>query len=145
MTLDELKQHCNGELQNIDRTMNELYSLYEPGKGEYSISEQAALATFMMNAFSGIENILKQMLLYDKLEINNAPGWHEKVLRKAGEIGIVPPELLQKLSGYLSFRNYFIYSYIFNIKWDDMKPLVDEIKDVVTQIRSEIEEYLETI
>ena len=145
MTLDELKQHCNGELQNIDRTMNELYSLYEPGKGEYSISEQAALATFMMNTFSGIENILKQMLLYDKLEINNAPGWHEKVLRKAGEIGIVPPELLQKLSGYLSFRNYFIYSYIFNIKWDDMKPLVDEIKDVVTQIRSEIEEYLETI
>jgi hypothetical protein len=125
--------------------MNELYSLYEPGKGEYSISEQAALATFMMNAFSGIENILKQMLLYDKLEINNAPGWHEKVLRKAGEIGIVPPELLQKLSGYLSFRNYFIYSYIFNIKWDDMKPLVDEIKDVVTQIRSEIDEYLQTI
>jgi uncharacterized protein YutE (UPF0331/DUF86 family) len=145
MTLDELKQYCSGELQNIDRTMNELYSLYEPGKGEYSISEQAALATFMMNAFSGIENILKQMLLYDKLEINNAPGWHEKVLRKAGEIGIVPPELLQKLSGYLSFRNYFIYSYIFNIKWDDMKPLVDEIKDVVTQIRSEIDEYLQTI
>ncbi|UCE72628.1 MAG: hypothetical protein JSU99_04770 [Nitrospiraceae bacterium] len=145
MTLDELKQYCNGELQNIDRIMNELYSLYEPDKVAYSLAEQAALATFIVNTFSGIENILKQMLLYDKLEIDSAPGWHEKVLRKAGEIGIVPPELLQKLSGYLSFRNYFIYSYIFNIKWDDMKPLVDEIKDAVAQIRSEIEEYLQTI
>ena len=85
------------------------------------------------------------MLLYDKLEIADSPGWHEKVLRKAGEIGILPPELFQMLSRYLSFRNYFIYSYVFTIKWDDMKPLVDAMKDVAAQIRSEVDEYLQTI
>jgi hypothetical protein len=145
MTLDELKEYCNGEFQNIDRIVNELYSFYNPDKTEYTLAEEAAMATFIMNAYSGVENVLKQMLLYDKLDVDDAPGWHEKLLRKAGEIGILPPELFQMISKYLAFRNYFIYSYVFNIKWDDMKPLVDAMKDVAAQIRSEVDEYLQTI
>jgi len=115
MTLDELKQYCSGEFQNIDRIVNELYSFYKSDKTEYALAEEAAMATFIMNAYCGVENVLKQMLLYDKLEIADSPGWHEKVLRKAGEIGILPPELFQMLSRYLSFRNYFIYSYVFTL------------------------------
>ena len=145
MTLDELKQFCGKEFQNIDRVSGELFSVYSAGKNEYTLAEQAAVAAFVVNIYSGIENILKQMLIFDRLEIGNSPGWHEKVLRKAGEIGILPPDLFQMLSRYLSFRNYFIYSYIFNIKWEDMKSLVDAIKDVIAQIRSETDEYLQTI
>jgi uncharacterized protein YutE (UPF0331/DUF86 family) len=98
-----------------------------------------------VNIYSGVENILKQMLIFDKLDIQNSPEWHEKVLRKAAEIGILPPELFQMLSKYLSFRNYAIYSYVFNIKWDDMKVLVDAIKDVIAKLRLEIDEYMQTI
>lgn len=145
MTLDELKLYCNGEFQNVERILSELDALYGAGKGEYTLAEQAAMATFVVNAYSGIENVLKQMLLYDKLDIGDSPGWHEKVLRKAGEIGILPPELFQMLTRYLAFRNYFIYSYVFNIKWEEMKPLVEGIRDVHGQIRSEATEYLQTI
>ena len=145
MTLDELKQFCSVEFQNIDRVYGELFSVYSTDKNEYTLSEQAAIAAFVVNIYSGIENVLKQMLLFDRLDIENSPVWHEKVLRKAGEIGILPPELFQILSRYLSFRNYFIYTYIFNIKWEDMKSLVDAIKDVIAQTRSEVDEYLQTI
>ncbi|GBD97405.1 MAG TPA: hypothetical protein ENG83_09670 [Nitrospirae bacterium] len=145
MTLDELKEYHKGEFQNIDKIMNELFSVYKPEKSGYSLAEQAAIAAFVINIYSGIESILKQMLIFDRLDIDDSPGWHEKVLRKAGEIGILPPELFQLLSRYLSFRNYFIYSYIFNIKWEDMKSLVEALKDVVAQIRSEVDEYLLTI
>ncbi len=145
MTLDELRQQCSTEFQNIDRIVNELGAVYQPGKSDYTLAEEAAMATFIMNAYSGFENILKQTLLYDKLDVGDSPGWHEKVLRKAGEIGILPPELFQKLSKYLSFRNYFIYSYFFNIKWEEMQPLVEEMKNTAALIRSEVDEYLQTI
>lgn len=145
MTLDELKQHHAQEFQNIDKTMNELFSVYNPEKSGYTLAEQAAIAAFIVNIYSGIESVLKQMLIFDRLDIDDSPGWHEKVLRKAGEIGILPPELFQLLTRYLSFRNYFIYSYILNIKWEDMKSLVEALKDVVAQIRSEVDEYLLTI
>ncbi len=145
MTIDELKQYCNDEFNNIDRVMNELFSVYDPTKPEYSISDQAAIGALMLNVYSGIEIILKQMLVFDKLNIEDSPGWHEKVLRKAGEIGILPPDYIQMLSKYLAFRNYFMYTYIFNIKWEDMKALVDALKDLVSKIHSEVDEYIQTI
>jgi uncharacterized protein YutE (UPF0331/DUF86 family) len=145
MTIDELKQFCSSEFQNVDRIMNELFSIYNPDKSEYTLAEQAAVAAFIVNIYSGIEVILKQMLIYDKLDVQDAPEWHEKVLRKAGEIGILPPDLYNALGKYLSFRNYFIYTYIFNIRWEDLKALVDAVKDIVEKIKSEVDEYLQTI
>jgi hypothetical protein len=49
------------------------------------------------------------------------------------------------LSRYLAFRNYFLYTYIFDINWEDMKALVDALNDLIGQIRSEVEEYIQTI
>ena len=145
MTIDDLKKYCAGEFTNINRIVDELYSVYKPDKTEYPVSEQAAIAAFLINIYSGIENVLKQMLKFDKLEVNDSPDWHEKVLRKSGEIAILPPDLIQLLSKYLAFRNYFLYTYIFNIKWDDMKFMVEAARDVVSNVNSEVEEYIQSI
>ncbi len=145
MTIDELKKYCDAEFSNIEKVKNELSFIYRPEKADYTLSERAAMASFVINIYTGIENILKQMLIYDRLDVGDAPGWHEKVLKKAGEIGILPPELFQILSRYLSFRNYFLYNYIFNIKWEDMKILIDAIDELITKFRAEVEEYLQTI
>ncbi len=145
MTKEQLKKYCDGEFENIDRVMKELFSVYRPEKSEYTLAEQAAIAAFIVNTYSGFENILKQMLIFDKLDIADSPAWHEKVLKKASELGILQPDLYQIFSKYLAFRNYFIYAYIFNIKWEEFKVLVDAIKDVLTKFRSEVEEYIQTI
>ncbi len=144
MNIDELNTYCTGELSNIDRVLNELSSVYTPEKSEYTISEHAAIASFIMNVYTGMENILKQMLVFDKLDIEDSPEWHKKVLKKAGEIGILPPDLFKMLAKYLAFRNYFIYSYIFNINWEEMDALGGSIKDITKEFRTEIEEYLQT-
>ena len=145
MTIDDLKKYCDNEFTNINRIVDELYSVYKPDKTEYPVAEQAAISALLINIYSGIENILKQMLKFDKLEVDDSPDWHEKVLRKAGEIAILPPDLIQFLSKYLAFRNYFLYTYIFNIKWDDMKSMVESARDIVSNVHSEVEEYIQSI
>lgn len=145
MTIDELKQFCSTEFGNIDRVTDEIFSVYKPDKTDYTMAEQAAVAALVMNVYSGIERILKEMLIFDKLDIQDSPEWHEKVLIKAGEIGILPPELFKILSRYLSFRNFFIYSYVFNINWEDLRALVDPLRGVIDNLKSEINEYLLTI
>jgi hypothetical protein len=145
MTIEELNSYLDQEFGNIDRIVNELFSLYRPEKSEYTLAEQAAVAAFIVNIYSGIEKILKQMLLYDKLDVQNSPEWHEKVLRKSSEIGILPPDLFKILSSYLAFRNYYIYTYVFNIKWENITALADTVNDVVGKLRSEINEYIQSI
>ncbi len=145
MTIDELKQFCTREFENIDRIAEELFTVYKPDKVDYTMAEQAAVGALVMNVYSGVEIILKEMLIFDKLDVHDSPEWHEKVLKKSGEIGILPPELFQILSRYLSFRNFFIYSYVFNINWEDLKALVDPLRGVIDNLKSEINEYLLTI
>jgi hypothetical protein len=145
MTIEELKNYQDQEFGNIDRVVNELFSLYKPEKSEYTLAEKAAVAAFIVNIYSGIEKLLKEMLLFDKLDVHNSPEWHEKVLRKSSEIGILPPELFKILSSYLAFRNYYIYTYIFNIKWENITALADTVNDVVGKLKNEITEYIQTI
>jgi hypothetical protein len=145
MTIEELKEYLDQEFGNIDRIVNELFLLYRPEKSEYSLAEQAAVAAFIVNIYSGIEKILKQMLLFDKLDVHDSPEWHEKVLRKSSEIGILPSDLFKILSSYLAFRNYYIYTYIFNIKWENITALADTVNEVVGKLRSEINEYIQSI
>ena len=145
MTIDELKNYCDNELKNIERVTDEIFLVYKTDKSEYTVTEQAAIGALMMNVYTGIEKVLKQMLVYDKLDVDDGPGWHEKVLKKAGEIGILPTELQPVLGRFLSFRNFFLYNYTFDIKWDEMKPLVEGVRDLTGKLRMEIEEYLQTI
>jgi len=145
MLIEELKKHTDQEFENINKVIDELFALYKVEKTEYTLSEQAAVAAFIVNIYSGVERILKQMLLFDKLDVQDSPEWHEKVLRKSSEIGILPPDLFQVLSNYLAFRNYFIYNYIFNIKWENLKALADAVNDVVAKFKNEVSEYIQTI
>lgn len=145
MTIEELKNYLDQEFGNIDKVVNELFSLYKPEKSEYTLAEKAAVAAFIVNIYSGIEKILKEMLLFDKLDVHDSPEWHEKVLKKSSEIGILPPDLFKILSSYLAFRNYYIYTYIFNIKWENITALADTVNDVVGKLKTEITEYIQTI
>jgi len=145
MTTDELKKVCDDEFNNIDRILKELSAIYDEAKQDYSLSERASIAAFIINIYSGAENILKQMLIYDKLDVKDVPGWHEVVLKKSTEIGILPPDLSQALAGYLSFRNYFIYNYIFNIKDYELLALAVAVSDLVTRFKNEVDEYIQTI
>lgn len=145
MTKDELKEYCDAEFKNIDRVMTELFFVYSPDTSEYTVTEQAAIATFILNAYNGIENILRQMLIFDKLDTTDSPEWHKKVLKKSAELAILPRELYQVLLKYLSFRNFFVYSYSFNINWEELKVLIEAMKDVIVKFKSEVNEYIQTI
>jgi len=145
MTIEDLKRYCDEEFGNIEKIKAELFSLCSPEKSDYTLSEQAAAAAFIVNIYGGVENILKQMLVYDKLDTKDSPEWHEKVLKKSSEIGILPPDLYQILTRYLAFRNFFIYSYIYNMKMDDLKVLIDAVGGMLTKLRTEIDEYIQTI
>jgi uncharacterized protein YutE (UPF0331/DUF86 family) len=145
MTREQLLEYCNTELDNIEKIIGEIFLIFSPDKSEYTIAERAAISAFVVNIYGGIEKILKQMLIFDKLDVQDSPEWHEKVLKKAGEMAILTPELFKIFSQYLSFRNHFLYTYISNIKWEDLTILIKSLKEVMEKFKSEVQEYIQTI
>ena len=67
MTKQQLREYCEAEFENIDAIISEIFIVVIPDKMEYSSAELAATAVFIHNFYNGIENILKRILIYEKV------------------------------------------------------------------------------
>ena len=142
MIKQQLKEYCEAEFENIDTVLYELYAIVRVEKSEYSIAELAATATFLHNCYNGIENILKRVLLFVDIKIEDTPIWHKDLLKASTNIGIISNDLYVTLSDYLSFRHFFVHSYSFTLKWEELKPLVDGIEETLTKVKSAIYDFI---
>ncbi len=143
MTNDQLREYCDAEFENIDTVKAELWSVIRPEKSEYSIAELAAIATFIHNIYNCIENILKRVFRANQIKIEDTPTWHKDLLKTASDIGIIPNDLYITLSDYLSFRHFFVHTYSFRLKWEELKPLVDGLGGMLNRFKSAIYHYIE--
>lgn len=143
MIKQQLKEYCEAEFENIDTVVSELFSVVSAGKSDYSIAELAAIATFLHNCYNGIENILKRVLLSGDVKIEDTPTWHKDLLKASTNIGIISNDLYVILSDYLSFRHFFVHSYSFTLKWEELKPLVDGIEETLARLKSTIYDFID--
>jgi len=133
-----LKEYCDAEFENIDTVLSELYAVVMTEKTDYSTAELAAIATFIHNCYNGFENILKRVLSSKQIKTKDTPTWHKDLLKAALDEGIVHNDLYETLSNYLSFRHFFVHAYSFSIRWDELKPLVDNLPGTLKEFKTAI-------
>lgn len=143
MTKNQAKKHCEAEFENIGSVLKELFIIVKPEKPDYSTGELAAIATFVHNFYNGIENILKRVLIIKNKEINKGETWHKDLLTSSIDANIITAELGSILSKYLSFRHFFVHGYSFTLKWDALKPLVDNINNTLQDFRNSIHKQID--
>lgn len=145
MTKQQVKEYCDAEFENINHVSNQLQELRENTDRQYTIVELAAMATFLHNFYNGIENIQKRILNYINVETKDTPTWHKDLLKISVENSIITEKIYDVLSGYLSFRHFFIHAYTFNLKWEDLKLLVDGVGDTLKQFHHLVDKYIEEL
>jgi uncharacterized protein YutE (UPF0331/DUF86 family) len=143
MKREQFKEYCDAEFENIDAVSIELFSVVKNKKSKYSTAELAAIATFIHNFYNGVENILKRALIIRQVEMIDTPTWHKDLLKTSSDMGIINTDLYNALSNYLSFRHFFIHAYSFTLRWEELKPLVDDLKNVLKSFKSEIYRYVD--
>ncbi len=142
MTDQQLKDYCEAEFENIDKVVMELVSVVKEKADEFSTIELAALGTFIHNFYNGVENILKRVLFYKQIEVKETSTWHKDLLRVSFESGIIPTDLYHNLSNYLSFRHFFVHAYSFSLNWENMKPLVESVDEILRQFKQNLYNYI---
>lgn len=145
MTKRPLRDYCIAEFENIETVLSELLNLVGDGKISYTNVELAAMATFLHNFYNGVENILKRILTHQSAAILDSPTWHKDLLRTARDKKVIGEHLYEGLSVYLSFRHFFIHSYSFALRWHELKPLVNNLKETFGALKDAVEKYLDRI
>ena len=142
MKKHEVREYCDAEFENIDSVLRGFSSIIRKGKNHYTTAELASIATFIHNFYNGLENVLKRALLFKKAAVKSSSTWHKDLLKESLDQGIIGASLYNSLSNYLSFRHFFVHSYVFTLKWKDLKPLVDDLRITLREFKASINDAI---
>ncbi|KAF5410278.1 MAG: hypothetical protein U9N46_01955 [Euryarchaeota archaeon] len=135
-----IQEKIRAEMENITTVLTDLERVKdEPHKEPVVI---VGLGAYLQNIYTGMENILKQLLLYNRIPIPNTPTWHKDLLNLAVEHRLITGETADKMGKYLFFRHFFAHAYGFLLDEAKLNPLMDNISDVYTEFKEEIDNNL---
>lgn len=147
----QLKSDVYDEIDAIEQTLHELSTL----RAQIDITsidnvQKAAIGTFLMNFYVGVENIIKRIskVYYKKIPMGHS--WHKELLELSfnppeGKLPIFEKNLVEKLTPYLGFRHVFVSGYGFKLKIELMSSLIDNSDSVWDEIRKEIDRFWDSL
>ena len=135
-----LREKVDVELENVHTVLVELEKIKdEPSK---TIVELAGIGTFLHNFYTGIENILKQILHDEDIPIPFSDSWHRDLLILASKEKIITETTRVRLAKYLAFRHFFVHAYSFLLDERELKLLVDDVFDTHATFKEEINAFI---
>lgn len=152
MSPDELREQTAVEFESMEQIIHQLFLLAEDVKGrEPSVREKTAGGAFLAQFYSGVENILKRICLYEDISLPEGEMWHldlfeyfaSPVHRDLPEL--FDAELSSSLAPYRRFRHVALHSYGFQLDWQRMQEGVRDAPKVFYAFRIRVEEYLRSL
>lgn len=134
--MGNLPRQIVAEVENVETALRNLEETM--GRQTKTVVELAAMGAFLHNVYNGIENILKQTLKLNNIQIYKGENWHKELLNLSVANEIISAELSDELYEYLAFRHYFVHAYGFMLEEAPLEPLAHNIKMVWTKFISEL-------
>ena len=135
----DLQRRIAVEIYNISIALDEINKV--KNKENKTKIEIAGIAAFLHNFYSGIENILKQILSEKNINIVKTEFWHKTLLEVSVKNQIISPEFKNSLSDYLAFRHFFVHSYGFMLDEYRLLSLANNASDIFTEFKKNITEH----
>lgn len=142
----QLKEDIRFEINQLETVILKIKEI----KDNPSQVNKAALGTYLMNFYNGIENIMKRCAKEYYKKAPKGEDWHKKLLQLScapnnKKAFLFNKDVVDKLYNYLTFRHLFIHGYGFKLEWDKMKSLVDGIDNLWLGIKNCTAEFVKKI
>lgn len=152
MTLDELREEIQVQLEYMELTVKELVALMnEVQQREASNREKMAAAGFLAQFYNGVENILKRISIYHDTPLPSGEMWHLELFERFQEpsFGSLPllfnNELGEWLAPYRKFRHVVFHGYGFQFDWSRMLDGMRNIEEVFETFSKSVSHYLSSL
>lgn len=135
-----LREKIDVEMENISAVLSELTKIKD--KSNKSIAELADIGAFLHNFYTGIGNILKQILGAKGISIPISSSWHRDLLIRASEENIITETARTQLAKYLAFRHFFMHAYSYLLAERELRLLIDDVFDTYSTFKEEINAFI---
>jgi uncharacterized protein YutE (UPF0331/DUF86 family) len=140
--MDSLSKRILAEKENVEKALINLEKALK--RKRKTTIELAAIGTFLHNIYSGIENILKQILKEQNIKVSKSESWHKDLLNLSVTNKIISLTLSDELYEYLTFRHFFVHAYGFMLVEDQLKDLAENISRIWSEFVLEIKNFITT-
>jgi hypothetical protein len=131
--------YVTAEKEQLDAIVD-LIKAFIPKKRKSAV-ELCGLGGLLHNFYSGVENILKQILEYEKINILKSESWHKDVLACSVKRGIIAHAVADKLLLYLSFRHFYVHGYGHMLNEQKLLSLARPLQGVYRNFFKDIRTY----
>ena len=146
---DSAKVKIRHEISRIERLLNDasplikLCNLKEP-----DFIEMTAMAQILHSFYNGIESVVLLILKSINEKLPNDYKWHKTLFdiafgQNSKNVRLFQDDIKELLEKYLSFRHFIRHSYSSELKWKDMKLLVENIEKIWKTIKTDFEKFVE--
>jgi hypothetical protein len=152
VTAEELKAEIAIEFDALQQVVNELEALRRDVAGrEPTVREKTAAAAFLAQFYSGIENILKRLSRFHRVELPAGENWHLDLFKRFCPSGKPPlpalfdEALAKQLGPFRRLRHVVHHGYGFQIEWDRMREGLDQVAAILAVFRERVAAHVNTL
>jgi len=144
---ERLKTDVLDEIEAIQEVLKDLSSLKNNlDLDKIDNTQKAAIGTFLMNFYVGVENIVKRISKEYYQTMPKGNSWHKELLNLSyappqGKDPIFSQNIVNRLNPYRGFRHLFVSGYGFKLRLELMTSLINNIEFLWTDIKKAIEEF----
>lgn len=99
--------------------------------------ELRAASAVLQTFYNGIESVLF-FIMNNNSRTEKHNDWHQKLLEKALNDGLITEDLYMKLDIFRKFRHKFRHSYGFSLRWDMMAPLINKLLPTFSDFKTHL-------
>lgn len=59
--------------------------------------------------------------------------------------GVVPAEMVDRLSEYQGFRHFYRHSYSFLLKWEKLEELVEPLPELWAEVKEQLQTFIQAL
>lgn len=112
------------------------------------IAEKIAISQILHSFYCGIERITVLLLKSIGENIPNDGKWHKTLFEfmfgaNPKGVAIIRQDLKSQLEPYMAFRHVVRQVYGFELRWNDMKELVNNLEKTWEAVKSDFEAFIE--
>ena len=143
-----IKEQIKFKISDIDKLFSEYELIFEKVNSmEPDLFDMTILGSVLHSFYNGWENIFE--IIAKNIDGNVPTGnkSHQELLHQMARENsirneIIDEDLYLKLREYATFRHFYRHAYSFQLNWEKMRPLVDNVQITWKEIKNSLEKFI---
>jgi len=147
--LDNLiKEQIRFKINDIDKLFSEYDLIFKKIEMQTpDLFDMTILGSVLHSFYNGLENIFEIIAKNIDGVVPNGNKSHQELLHQMASKNSKRNEILNeglylKLREYATFRHFYRHAYSFQLNWEKMNPLIDNLQTVWNEVKLNLEKFI---